>query len=104
MALSFGGVLAALVANDKSEETLNSFFGKRIFNGFSKIGTYSYGIYLFHMMIIWYAIPIKPEPNYNAWGGRFNAVVLFIIVLLVGMIATEWIEKPILKWRNKVIK
>ena len=104
IALSFGGALAALVANDKSEDVLYNVFGKRIVNVFAKIGTYSYGIYLFHMMIIWHATPIKPEPNYNSWGGRLNTVVLFAIVLLVGIVATEWVEKPILKWRNKIIK
>ncbi len=104
IALSFGGTLAALVANDKSEELLFGIFGKKITHVFAKIGTYSYSIYLFHMMIIWYAAPIKPEPNYNTWDGRFNELALTAIILFVGMVATELIEKPILKWRNTIIK
>lgn len=104
IALSFGATLAALIANENSETLLYSIFGKKITTFFAKIGTYSYSIYLFHMMLIWYATPIKPEPNYNSWGGRFNTLVLFGLVILVGIIATEWIEKPILKWRNKVVK
>lgn len=104
IALSFGGTLAALVANDKSEELLYSIFGKRIVNGFAKIGTYSYGIYLFHMMIIWYVTPFGKELIYNSWIGRLNTLVLFLVILGVGIVATEFIEKPILKWRNKIVK
>ena len=104
IALCFGGTLAALVANDKSEELLYSIFGKRIVKGFAKIGTYSYGIYLFHMMILWYVKPFGDAFNYNSWLGRLNTLVVFLVILGVGVLATEFVEKPILKWRNKIIK
>jgi peptidoglycan/LPS O-acetylase OafA/YrhL len=104
IALCFGGTLAALVANDKSEELLYDIFGRRIVKGFAKIGTYSYGIYLFHMMILWYVKPFGDAFNYNSGLGRLNTLVVFLVILGVGILATECIEKPILKWRNRIIK
>ena len=103
IALSFGAALAALVANDKSEDLLNDIFGKRIVKVFAKIGTYSYGIYLFHMAVKWY-VCAQPEPLYNSLAGRWNMLVQLGVLLLIGIIATEFVEKPLLKWRNKIIK
>ena len=103
IALSFGATLAALVADDKSEALLNTIFGKRVVKGFAKIGTYSYGIYLFHMAVRWY-VGAQPEPAYNSLAGRWNMLVQLTVLLFIGILATELIEKPLLKWRNKIMK
>ena len=56
------------------------------------------------MMIIWYVKPIVPEPNYNAWLGRLNTLIVFSVMIFIGFIMTELVEKPILRWRDKVFK
>jgi peptidoglycan/LPS O-acetylase OafA/YrhL len=100
IALSFGITLAALISNDKSEMILTNIFGKKIVRSIAQMGTYSYAIYLFHMTIIVVVKPFSP----NLWT-RISATLLVLsLIVIVGILTTEFIEKPILKWRDKYIK
>jgi peptidoglycan/LPS O-acetylase OafA/YrhL len=100
IALCFGITLATLIIDDKSEALLAAIFGKRMLYLLAKIGTYSYGIYLFHMTLIVIVKPFSP----NLWMRTINTLFVFLLMIIVGIISTELIEKPILKWRNKHIK
>jgi peptidoglycan/LPS O-acetylase OafA/YrhL len=102
IALSFGGTLAALVVHEDSEALLKRLFGSVFVDFIAKIGTFSYAIYLFHMMIIWYGEPFKSSGSYNTWESRANFVIVFGITCLVGFLATKYIEQPVLRWRDRV--
>ena len=100
IALSFGVTLATFLADDGHEAFLNTVLGKKTVYVLAKIGTYSYAIYLFHAMIIIIVQPFAP----NLWIRLLKTLFVFFATLLVGIVATELIEKPILRWRNKYVK
>jgi peptidoglycan/LPS O-acetylase OafA/YrhL len=100
IALCFGITLATLLSYHKSEAVLKSILGKKTVYLLAKIGTYSYGIYLFHLMLIVVVKPFTPD----LWSRATNTLFVFFLIIFVGIIATELIEKPILKGRNKYIK
>ena len=100
IALSFGITLATFLADDGHEAFLNTILGKKTVYVLAKIGTYSYAIYLFHAMIIIIVQPFVP----NVWIRLLKTLLVFFATLIVGVVATELIEKPILKWRNKYVK
>lgn len=102
IALSFGGTLAALIAHEDSEALLKRLFGTKFVDIIAKIGTFSYAIYLFHMMIIWYIEPFKSSGPHNTWASRANFLIVFGVTCLVGLLATKYIEQPILRWRDRV--
>jgi peptidoglycan/LPS O-acetylase OafA/YrhL len=104
IAMCFGGALAALVANEQSENLLIGVFGRKIVDAVAKIGIYSYAIYLFHFIVLFYISPMKPETIYNSFAGRVQVIFSLLLIIGIGVVMTEWIEKPILKWRDKVMR
>ena len=54
------------------------------------------------MMIIWYIEPFKSSGPHNTWASRANFLIVFGVTCLVGLLATKYIEQPILRWRDRV--
>jgi peptidoglycan/LPS O-acetylase OafA/YrhL len=109
ISLGFGATLASFVADENIDAVLNRVFGKWFINLFARLGTYSYAIYLFHEVFIYYFKPFddvrfRDYNQYNTYESRINFIVILACTLLVSVLATEFIEKPILKWRNRVLK
>jgi peptidoglycan/LPS O-acetylase OafA/YrhL len=106
MALCFGATLGAFVADNTYETILDKLFGKRLVDLVARLGTYSYALYLFHEVFIYYFKPFKDPiyaqaSLYNTFEGRINFVFVFISTLIASIVLTEYIEKPILRWRNR---
>lgn len=99
----FGITLCSLIFSKNSEKVLVNIFGNRIVNILAKVGTYSYAIYLFHKLVTWYLNRTYADVFYNSLKGRILTFIAFLIIMFTGIVATEFIEKPILKWRDKAI-
>jgi peptidoglycan/LPS O-acetylase OafA/YrhL len=106
VSMGFGATLATFVTDDAMELGLNRLFGRWFVDMFAKLGTYSYAIYLFHEIFIYYFKPFK-NPGlrdiayFNIFESRMNFLFVFFATIFVSVVATEYIEKPILKWRNR---
>jgi len=66
-------------------------FSFRQLNSFTKYGDISYGIYIFHCIIINTAVNFGYFENYNPYS---VSVIIIMIILLTGFVSWHFIEKP----------
>ena len=75
--------------------------GKNGWNWFSKIGEYSYSLYLFH----WLFISLLAHYARPYFTGDFGAIALFTITIVICIASAKFfyvvIEKPSLNWAKK---
>ena len=67
---------------------------------FEILGKYSYGIYLFHFLVLYYMPQIPIQNIYLSW--IINYVWTVGISLVTAILLTRFVEQPILKWWNKI--
>jgi peptidoglycan/LPS O-acetylase OafA/YrhL len=106
--LGFGLIVAHFLSKPTINESLNRWISKPITNFIAQIGIYSYGIYLFHMMIerlfmghiygIFYTY--YPTPNGLTTLTRTFPVYV-ILSIFVGIVFSKMIEFPFLKIRDR---
>lgn len=103
IAFCFGCTLAGVLANVEAERLLSQWFTGNIFTWIAKIGQNSYAIYLFHMMVLSFSTPFNTHGRLLllTWQGWVNCFVAVTLSLIIGFAATQYIEKPILKWRDR---
>jgi len=81
--------------------TLMIAFGQNSWNGLSRIGEYSYSLYLFHWLFI-SLIAHYARPYFT---GKLGAMTLYIIIIVVCVVSSRifyvMIERPSLYWAKK---
>jgi len=72
---------------------------------FSLLGKYTYGMYLYHPIILYSAYMIVGKMGYDYNKGDFLKFIIAIVTLLatigLSILSYEYFEKPILKLKNK---
>ncbi|MCC6865629.1 MAG: acyltransferase [Ignavibacteria bacterium] len=98
---AFGIILSVMVVSENTIQILNKILGQKIVNLISKIGFYSYSIYLWHIIVL-YIITIiikntvKPEiPIYIVF------TIYFLSSIFIAIGASKLIEQRALKYRDK---
>lgn len=96
--ISFGGLLVLFLIDKRMLNKLNSIFSESIVNLLAYIGFYSYGIYLWHIIVAKYFMPVL-EPAVA------SKIVLFAIYVLLsiffGILISKIIEQPFLRLRDR---
>ncbi len=98
--LGFAGWVGLVVAVPGSERNIQKFTGKRMFRLISRLGIYSYSVYIWHLFVKHFSlylfeefIPDLPQPVYF--------MIYFILTMFTGVLLSKLIEKPMLNLRNK---
>ncbi|WP_322970317.1 acyltransferase [Faecalibacter sp. LW9] len=66
-----------------------------------KLGEISYGMYMYHVIII--SIAIKIMKSYNFYNNTLLYIIIFCITISVSRISYEFLEKPFLKLKKKFL-
>jgi len=99
--LGFGTILSVMVVDPGSVDLLDKFLGKITVNVISRIGFYSYSIYLWHIIILFYLtvlvknlFSVEP-PQYIMF------IVYFFSSIFIAIGASKSIEQKFLKLRDR---
>lgn len=99
--LGFGIILSIMVVSPDSINLLNKFIGKKTVDIISRIGFYSYSIYLWHIIILFYINVIAKNllsvdpPIYVMF------LIYFFSSIFIAMGTSKLIEQKFLKYRDK---
>ena len=94
--ISFGNILLYFMLTPDIDKKMNRRFSSYLVNGVSRIGFYSYSIYLFHKLVIVFII--KEYMQSDSW---VSLIVYYILSILAGVLISEVIEQFTLKMRDK---
>jgi peptidoglycan/LPS O-acetylase OafA/YrhL len=106
--IGFGLIVAHFLSKPTINAALNRWISRPIANFIAQIGVYSYGIYLFHMMIertimgyvygkCYYYFPTPDE-----WGTIARTFPIYLVLSIsVGIFLSKIIEFPFLKIRDR---
>jgi peptidoglycan/LPS O-acetylase OafA/YrhL len=94
--ISFGNILLYFMLTPDIDKKMNQRFSSYLVNGVSRIGFYSYSIYLFHKLVIVFII--KEYMQSDSW---VSLIVYYILSILAGVLISEVIEQFTLKMRDK---
>ncbi len=98
--VSFAIVLMFFLVSENINKKLNVIFTSPIVNGVSKIGTYSYSIYIIHGFIN-YAFA-EVQNRYGFYNNYYlNFIITTLLSVVVGMLMTKLVESYFLNLRDK---
>jgi peptidoglycan/LPS O-acetylase OafA/YrhL len=100
--LGFGILLCLFLLAPKFVHRFEQLMPALLYKVVAKIGLYSYAIYLTHIQVL---IAIRKIAENKLRIPMSNTALFFsyfILSVLVGMVLTYTIEKPMLKWREKL--
>jgi peptidoglycan/LPS O-acetylase OafA/YrhL len=105
--VAFSCLLLVFLFEKNIGEKISKTVGKPIYVLFTRIGFYSYGIYLFHLYVVRYLVGegyAKAQYESGQWafwqvGASF--ATYFILSILVGILLSRLIEIPALKLRER---
>ncbi len=99
--LSFGTILGLFLTDKNIGRKLDTILSNRLTNLISKIGVYSYGIYLFHLIAVSYFFIAM-----NYYDINFNPTIRFITYIFIsifsGIFMSKIVEQPLLKYRDRI--
>jgi peptidoglycan/LPS O-acetylase OafA/YrhL len=99
--LGFGGILAVCLALPRREGADTSALGLAG-SLLARIGAYSYGIYLWHMLVVSLGVSLLRR----AYGGPLPYLLEFVlyaaISVLLGVVMTRLVELPVLRLRDRL--
>jgi peptidoglycan/LPS O-acetylase OafA/YrhL len=98
--ISFGLILCLFLTDGTINSRLNSVFSKTAVTFVSRIGFYSYGIYLWHMMIIRYLMKYLQQFTLFSDGSVVEFVTYFIFSIVTGIFFSWIVEQYFLKVRD----
>lgn len=84
--------------NNSIEKAITPFVYKLI----SKIGLYSYGIYLMHMQVQISIKRVSEKMLHITLSDSVFFISYFVLSVFVGMVITYLVEKPVLRWRDRI--
>ncbi len=99
--LGFGCILTLFVGVHNITDILQKFVSKFAFNLVSKIGMYSYAIYLTHLLVLTFIKRIMIRMLQVEMSNALLFVLYMVCSVLVGMLVTYIVEKPMLELREK---
>lgn len=67
--------------------------------GLAKLGTYSYSIYLWHMAVMWWLVPVLEKQGFS-WG--MQALCYTVACLILGIVMAWLVEEPLMRLRNRL--
>jgi peptidoglycan/LPS O-acetylase OafA/YrhL len=100
----FSFIFAFIIGEQHYAE--NSFYKFGKLRTISSLGKYSYGMYIWHLVVIWGVfftfklLNLQPKVD-NPWVFLSQIIMCFLITLLVARISYTLIETPFLKFRNR---
>jgi peptidoglycan/LPS O-acetylase OafA/YrhL len=100
----FSFIFAFIIGEQHYAE--NSFYKFGKLRIISSLGKYSYGMYIWHLVVIWGVfftfklLNLQPKVD-NPWVFLSQIIMCFLITLLVARISYTLIETPFLKFRNR---
>jgi peptidoglycan/LPS O-acetylase OafA/YrhL len=98
--LAFGSLLLLFVFNPI--KTAQTTVGNVVYTFISRIGIYSYGIYLLHIPLC-YAIAHIMKHYIHFQVSNVVLISLYLLgSIVLGILATRFIEMPILNWRDRL--
>lgn len=97
LAISFGNIVLLLANNKLSWASSERFLQYPIMRLVGKIGFYSYAIYLLHPFVRDYWI----QKNDTLQHSPYAFVVYLLASILLGVLATQVVEQPVLRWRQR---
>lgn len=97
--VGFGILLSIFVTDREVNKKMNKVFSETIVNLIAKIGFYSYSIYLFHMFVARYVLPLFIHPLKLNYG--INFIIYFVLSIAIGTIVSMVLEKWFLALRDK---
>lgn len=97
----FAILLSLMVVNPKTHLSISKMISQNIFNAISKIGIFSYSIYIWHLLVKHYSLYLfqtyLPDlPNILYF------LIYFILAIVFGILSSKIIEIPFLKLRNRL--
>ena len=98
--ISFGLTLIFFLLTGNINQKLNTFFSTILVNGISKIGKYSYSIYIIHSFIIrWFQqFTATFQTDFHIY---WNFLITSTLSIFIGMLMTNTIENYFLKIRDQ---
>ena len=99
--LGFGVLLMLCLINPNTNATLDKFLTKRVVDLITRIGFYSYSIYVWHMFVQRFAMRIIHKLLPFELHFRIEFVIYFVLSVIVGSYLSKWIEMPTLAIRDK---
>lgn len=99
--ISFSLLLIYFIMKENINVELNRIFSSFIVDILSKIGSCSYSIYIFHIIIGGYAMSVIDNMNLPFYNHRVNFVITSFFSILIGILITNTVEKFFLKIRDR---
>ena len=96
----FGILIAAFVSDEKINEKMARILSRPGYMAISKIGFYSYSIYLFHMFIERYLLTFMEKAGFD-FGLVINFTIYFVMSIVTGIVLSTVVEIPFLNMRDK---
>jgi peptidoglycan/LPS O-acetylase OafA/YrhL len=100
IALTYGALLV-MIMNARAGTHLNRLFTHRFLRSWGK---YSYGIYVFHFLIMGVFSWFLPMWEYEVGGSRLPAALLFAVILSAISFATAWLSYNLYEKRFLALK
>lgn len=100
--VGFGIILCIFITDQNILVKLNRLLGKKLVNAIVLTGFYSYGIYLFHMLVKVCILGVMHKAGF-VFNYRIDFFIYFVTSIFIGIIMSRMIEQPFLKIREKVI-
>lgn len=97
--LGFGLILWLVIANESY--ILQIKLLRPMLKTLSFVGFYSYSIYLFHLMVASFAMPLLNRISPVKMDGKVQFMLYALMCLAVGVVASKIIEQPFLRLREK---
>lgn len=95
--VSFGALLLLFLVGVYSFDGIGSKLFRWPLLAVAKIGTYSYAIYLFHLVVRDFVV--RKVPMFD--GSSVAFVVYLVLSIVAGMVFSRLIEMPALRWRDR---
>ncbi len=99
--LGFGVIMSIMMINVNIDKTLNRYFGKWPVDVISRVGFYSYSIYLWHMIILKYVLVLMKNIIPFIIPDQIIFLVYFFSSIFFAMGISKLIELKFLSYRDK---
>lgn len=100
--LGFALLLGLVLSLKNFEVSAKKILSPALFTIISKIGIYSYGIYIWHLFVKHYGLYLIRQ-IYHPQSQGLEFIIYFVLSVGVGILMSILVEQPILKLRNKWI-